>query len=147
MAQERAKAIFWTVLIAVPVGKAASTLNDIRRGAKVFIPEKVTLETREVADKSIDGNLVRSPKFLDNDGSIKWPDHKGFELDSLGNPLKEPVVLQKGDIVDCYGDPFGIFTSLVNDGHSVSFMSEGYPILTSVSIKNIININLYKILI
>ncbi|WP_411814762.1 pre-toxin TG domain-containing protein [Listeria ivanovii] len=44
---------------------------------KKFTPKKIILDNGEITFQAKDGTLVRSPDFLDEAGSIKWP---GFRL-------------------------------------------------------------------
>lgn len=56
-------------------------------------------------------NIPRSSEAILPDGSIDWPLHSGFVLDSNGMPILERISLPKGTIIDRYGHEFGNFTS------------------------------------
>ncbi|HEL1050913.1 TPA: hypothetical protein TVE68_001644, partial [Streptococcus equi subsp. zooepidemicus] len=58
---------------------------------------------------------VRSRAFVDEAGHIKWPNADGFVLDKNGIPVTVSANLKAGHIVDSYGDPYGRFTSPVEN--------------------------------
>ncbi|WP_323686905.1 glycohydrolase toxin TNT-related protein [Listeria welshimeri] len=102
--------------------------DDIIKGAnKPFTAKKVTLENGEIAYKSKDGMLVRSPEYLDKEGNIKWPEADGFIVDKFGNAIKHDANLKKGQIIDRYGNTGGRFTSPVDNGKLIDYNSRGLP--------------------
>ena len=110
-----------------------SNLDEVGEGAKKFFKaEPVELPSGEIAYKSadmVDGEavLVRSPEFLDESGHIKWPDANGFVLDSAGNPITEPANLKAGQFIDRYGNPYGRFTSPLENGQKLPYETRGLP--------------------
>ncbi|WP_244169927.1 MULTISPECIES: glycohydrolase toxin TNT-related protein [Listeria] len=108
-------------------------VDDIIKGTnKVFEPKKVVLKNGETAYKSTHGELVRSPDCLNKEGEIKWPDADGFVCDSAGKPSTIDANLKKGQVIDRYGDPFGKFTSPVEDGRILEYDTRGLPYPESV---------------
>ena len=110
-----------------------SDLDEVGEGAKKFFKaEPVELPSGEIAYKSadmVDGEavLVRSPEFLDESGHIRWPDANGFVLDSAGNPITEPANLKAGQFIDRYGNPYGRFTSPLENGQKLPYETRGLP--------------------
>ena len=110
-----------------------SNLDEVGEGAKKFFKaEPVELPSGEIAYKSadmVDGEavLVRSPEFLDESGHIRWPDANGFVLDSAGNPITEPANLKAGQFIDRYGNPYGRFTSPLENGQKLPYETRGLP--------------------
>ena len=110
-----------------------SNLDEVGEGAKKFFKaEPVELPSGEIAYKSadmVDGEavLVRSPEFLDESGHIKWPDANGFVLDGAGNPITEPANLKAGQFIDRYGNPYGRFTSPLENGQKLPYETRGLP--------------------
>ena len=110
-----------------------SNLDEVGEGAKKFFKaEPVELPSGEIAYKSadmVDGEavLVRSPEFLDESGHIKWPDENGFVLDGAGNPITEPANLKAGQFIDRYGNPYGRFTSPLENGQKLPYETRGLP--------------------
>ncbi|WP_228474961.1 TNT domain-containing protein, partial [Listeria welshimeri] len=106
---------------------------DIIEGAnKPFTAKKVTLENGEIAYKSKDGMLVRSPEYLDKEGNIKWPKADGFVVDKAGKPITVDANLKAGQIIDRYGDASGRFTSPVKKGEILAYDTRGLPYSESV---------------
>ncbi|WP_228462054.1 TNT domain-containing protein, partial [Pseudolactococcus hodotermopsidis] len=113
------------------------TKNDVQKnfnkvvgesnGVGNFKPKKVILDSGEVAYESVNGELVRSSKYLKPDGTIKWPEADGFVVDKAGNPIKFDANLKKGQIIDRYGDSGGRFTSPVENGKPLNYDSRGLP--------------------
>nr|WP_260442584.1 TNT domain-containing protein [Listeria fleischmannii] len=97
------------------------------RTSKHFVPKKVTLENGEIAYKAKGDVLVRSPKYLDESGNIKWPEADGFVVDTAGKPITVNANLKAGQIIDRYGDPFGKFTSPVENGKILAYDTRGLP--------------------
>ena len=89
--------------------------------------EKTILENGEIAYKSASGELVRSSKYLDEFGNIKWPEADGFIVDKFGNAIKYDANLKKGQIIDRYGNTGGRFTSPVDNGKLLDYNSRGLP--------------------
>ena len=102
-------------------GKKASGID------KGFKLEKTILENGEIAYKSASGELVRSSKYLDEFGNIKWPEADGFIVDKFGNAIKYDANLKKGQIIDRYGNTGGRFTSPVDNGKLLDYNSRGLP--------------------
>ena len=109
-----------------------SKIEKIEKAANSFRPQKITLNNGEIAYKSKDGILVRSADYLDEAGNIKWPNHNGFELDELGEPIVKNADLKKGKILDRYGAVSGTFTSPVENGQVLNYESRGLPYPESV---------------
>ncbi|RDX01509.1 hypothetical protein UR08_07495 [Listeria kieliensis] len=115
-------------------GGGRQTDDIIKETSKAFEPEKVTLKNGETAYKSARGELVRSPDYLDEAGEIKWPPKgtDGFVCDSGGKPIKTDANLKAGQVIDRYGDPFGKFTSPVEEGKILEYDTRGLPYPESV---------------
>ncbi|MBC6308724.1 TNT domain-containing protein [Listeria sp. FSL L7-1582] len=115
---------------------ASSKVNNISEevGAvvKPFSPKKIVLENGEIAYESKWGALVRSPKYLDESGDIKWPKADGFVVDNTGKAITFDAKLKAGQVIDRYGDPFGKFTSPVENGKILEYDTRGLPYPESV---------------
>lgn len=87
--QERAKAIFWTVLIAVPVGKTVTALKDLRKGA---VLEKTVLKS--VDEESLAGvdKAGGADKIMSNADAEKY----AFDA-TKGTNNSDSIVLGKFD--------------------------------------------------
>ena len=70
---------------------------------------------------------VRYRSYLKADGSIDWPLKDGFVLDSAGNPITQPANLKAGQVIDRFGNPYGRFTSPVDNGEKLAFNTRGLP--------------------
>ncbi|TFJ47550.1 hypothetical protein CKN80_01305 [Carnobacterium divergens] len=115
-------------LIAKGATKAVKAMKKPKSGIdKGFKLEKTILENGEIAYKSASGELVRSSKYLDEFGNIKWPEADGFIVDKFGNAIKYDANLKKGQIIDRYGNTGGRFTSPVDNGKLVDYNSRGLP--------------------
>ncbi|MBC1864145.1 Imm59 family immunity protein [Listeria welshimeri] len=71
--------------------------------------------------------LVRSPEYLDKEGNIKWPKADGFVVDKAGKPITVDANLKAGQIIDRYGNSFGKFTSPVENGDILAYVTRGLP--------------------
>ncbi|WP_234405343.1 glycohydrolase toxin TNT-related protein [Paenilisteria weihenstephanensis] len=115
---------------------ASSKVNNISEevGAvvKPFSPKKIVLENGEIAYESKWGALVRSPKYLDESGDIKWPKADGFVVDKAGKAITVNANLKAGQVIDRYGDSFGRFTSPVENGKILEYDTRGLPYPESV---------------
>ncbi|WP_260444607.1 TNT domain-containing protein [Listeria booriae] len=115
---------------------ASSKVNNVSEevGAvvKPFSPKKIVLENGEIAYESKWGALVRSPKYLDESGDIKWPRADGFVVDSTGKAITFDAKLKAGQVIDRYGDSFGKFTSPVENGKILEYDTRGLPYPESV---------------
>ncbi|WP_228478925.1 glycohydrolase toxin TNT-related protein, partial [Listeria seeligeri] len=110
--------------------KGSGTGDIIKKASGVdkgFKLEKTILENGEIAYKSASGELVRSSKYLDEFGNIKWPEADGFIVDKFGNAIKYDANLKKGQIIDRYGNTGGRFTSPVDNGKLIDYNSRGLP--------------------
>ncbi|MBC1362029.1 TNT domain-containing protein [Listeria welshimeri] len=67
--------------------------------------------------------LVRSPEYLDKEGNIKWPKADGFVVDKAGKPITVDADLKAGQIIDRYGNSFGKFTSPVENGDILAYVT------------------------
>ncbi|VEF08008.1 glycohydrolase toxin TNT-related protein [Streptococcus equi] len=70
---------------------------------------------------------VRSRTYVDTAGHIKWPNADGFVLDKNGIPVTVSANLKAGHIVDRYGEPYGRFTSPVENSEILPFNKRGLP--------------------
>ncbi|WP_221644799.1 TNT domain-containing protein [Listeria grandensis] len=112
----------------VSVSSKVNALNE-EVGAVVtpFTPKKIGLANGEIAYQSKWGELVRSPKYLDGAGEIKWPVANGFIVDKTGRAITINADLKAGQIVDRYGDAGGRFTSPVESGKILDYETRGLP--------------------
>ncbi|MBC6309228.1 TNT domain-containing protein [Listeria sp. FSL L7-1582] len=95
--------------------------------AKPFTPKKIVLENGEIAYESKGGVLVRSPKYLDESGGIKWPEADGFVVDKAGKAITFDANLKVGQVIDRYGDASGRFISPVENGKILDYDTRGLP--------------------
>ncbi|WP_260444041.1 TNT domain-containing protein [Listeria booriae] len=120
-------------------------VNEINTNAKVnalsdefgavtkpFSPKQIVLENGEIAYESKWGVLVRSPKYLDESGEIKWPEANGFMVDKAGKAITINADLKAGQIIDRYGDSGGTFVSPVKNGKPLDYDTRGLPYPESV---------------
>ena len=99
-----------------------------------YFAERITMPNGKRAYLSADvfeGKQVpvRSRDFVDAQGNIKWPPEgtDGFVLDSAGNPITKPANLKVGQVIDRFGNPYGRFTSPVDNGEILPFNTRGLP--------------------
>lgn len=93
-----------------------------------YSASKIILDNGDSAYIAKDGTLVRSKKFLDKNGEIKWPEKgDGFVLDANGNPITVKANLKVGDIIDRYGDPSGTFSSPYDAKNPIKYDQRGMP--------------------
>lgn len=121
-----ASGAFFSGATAIGLNKLDTYYNWSGTNQPVFTAEKTILKNGEIAFKSANGELVRSPEFLDSNGNIKWPKADGFVVDDFGNAVKYNANLQKGQIIDRYGNSNGRFTSPVNE-NIMDYESRGLP--------------------
>ncbi|MBK1966156.1 glycohydrolase toxin TNT-related protein [Listeria ivanovii] len=112
--------------------KGSGKGDIIGEAGEKFIPQKVTLDNGEIAFQAKNGTLVRSPDFLDEAGSIKWPEADGFVVDETGKAIMVDADLKAGQIIDRYGDSSGRFTSPVENGQVLDYDTRGLPYPESV---------------
>ncbi|MBC1797238.1 TNT domain-containing protein [Listeria booriae] len=112
--------------------KVNALSDELGAVAKPFTPKKISLENGEIAYQSKNGALVRSIKYLDESGNIKWPKADGFVVDSTGKAITFDAKLKAGQVIDRYGDPFGKFTSPVENGKILEYDTRGLPYPESV---------------
>ncbi|WP_246369303.1 TNT domain-containing protein [Listeria rustica] len=115
---------------------ASSEVNvldeEVRAVLKTFTPKKIVLENGEIAYESKWGVLVRSPKYLDESGEIKWPEANGFMVDKAGKAITINADLKAGQIIDRYGDSGGTFVSPMKNGKPLDYDTRGLPYPESV---------------
>ena len=70
---------------------------------------------------------VRYRSYLKANGFIDWPFEDGFVLGSSGNPITQPANLKAGQVIDRFGNPYGRFTSPVDNGEILPFNTRGLP--------------------
>ncbi|WP_260480070.1 TNT domain-containing protein [Listeria booriae] len=112
--------------------KVNALSDELGAVAKPFTPKKISLANGEIAYQSKNGALVRSIKYLDESGNIKWPKADGFVVDSAGKAITFDAKLKAGQVIDRYGDPFGKFTSPVENGKILEYDTRGLPYPESV---------------
>ncbi|WP_261983966.1 TNT domain-containing protein, partial [Listeria booriae] len=112
--------------------KVNALSDELGATAKPFTPKKISLANGEIAYQSKNGALVRSIKYLDESGNIKWPKADGFVVDSTGKAITIDAKLKAGQVIDRYGDPFGKFTSPVENGKILEYDTRGLPYPESV---------------
>ncbi|MBC2317768.1 hypothetical protein HCC18_13055 [Listeria booriae] len=54
--------------------------------------------------------------LLYESGEIKWPKADGFVVDNTGKAITFDAKLKAGQVIDGHGDPYGKFTSPVENG-------------------------------
>ncbi|KRN57322.1 TNT domain-containing protein [Carnobacterium divergens] len=116
-------------------GKVGSEVGSGKKASGVtgkFKPQKITLDSGEIAYKAKDGTLVRSPNYLDDMGNIKWPKEQGFVTDVNGKAIMKDANIKKGQIIDRYGDSGGTFTSPLENGKPLVYDTRGLPYPESV---------------
>ncbi|WP_221770458.1 glycohydrolase toxin TNT-related protein [Listeria booriae] len=107
--------------------KVNALSDELGAVAKPFSPKKIVLENGEIAYESKWGVLVRSPKYLDESGGIKWPEADGFVVDKAGKAITFDANLKVGQVIDRYGDASGRFISPVENGKILDYDTRGLP--------------------
>ena len=82
-----------------------------------------------------DIQIPKSPKVLNEDGSIKWSEvpNGGYVLDANGNAIKNEHVPMPDEILDRYGPPNGRYTSPVLEGKPFNYDQRSLPYLEDSS--------------
>lgn len=125
---EKAKAVLPKEITTADLLKQSTATKEELTQHLEYLKENRRVSAYDVknfVDKNIwpEGqNIPRSSESILPDGSINWPLHDGFALDSKGLPILNDVSLPKGTIIDRYGGEWGRFTSpLQETGKPYSF--------------------------
>ncbi len=118
-----------------------STLDDTSVKALINDINKSSLTPRDKVQANIqvfykalnagiktDVQVLADVKIIDSDtGKVKWPPAEGYEVDELGNAIKQIIGPKVGDKIDRYGSEYGTYTSPINNGKSYSFEQRALP--------------------
>lgn len=74
-----------------------------------------------------DQMVVKSPECIKKNGEMDWPDKEGYVLKEDGTADKKQVFLQKGDIIDRYGNEYGTYISPVTKKGKYDYASRALP--------------------